>query len=393
MNASFPTSFASLGLALAMALPTVAQSPVLFTNGQTADATAVNGNFTLVNNKATSAQAAADAAQAAAASAAAAANQLTAGLTVLGNGNVGVGISPVTKLHVNGDLICAPTAGNTLRLIGSNDNTSLMHYTGNEVVAGMVVDGWTGQARGSLQFLCRGVGNTTPQVRMVITEPGLVGIDVPAPTAKLDINGDIRLNSLLRFGADNQNGDPINISRATGASEESVLAVRVGDDGSGFDRFDIAMGTTGAATFSLVGNGSAFKPGGGSWSSISDARKKKNIQPRTHTLAQLLQLRATTFEYIDPTVTGTGPGVHTGFIAQEVETVFPEWVSELEDGTKFLSISGFEALTVEALRELDTTNKKVAAENEQLRARLTQLESLAAEFAQLKAAVQPLLAK
>jgi hypothetical protein len=47
----------------------------------------------------------------------------------------------------------------------------------------------------------------------------------------------------------------------------------------------------------------------------------------------------------------TGPQV--GLIAQEVERVFPAWVSSDQDGYKELTIRGFEALTVEALRELE----------------------------------------
>ena len=38
-------------------------------------------------------------------------------------------------------------------------------------------------------------------------------------------------------------------------------------------------------------------------------------------------------------------------IAQEVEKVFPDWVETAPNGMKRLSIHGFEALTVEALRD------------------------------------------
>jgi hypothetical protein len=39
-------------------------------------------------------------------------------------------------------------------------------------------------------------------------------------------------------------------------------------------------------------------------------------------------------------------------IAQEVEQLFPQWVDEGADGFKRLTLRGFEALVVEALREL-----------------------------------------
>ena len=42
-------------------------------------------------------------------------------------------------------------------------------------------------------------------------------------------------------------------------------------------------------------------------------------------------------------------------IAQEVETVLPDWVSTTPEGYKLLAIRGFEALTVEAFRELQAS--------------------------------------
>ena len=43
-----------------------------------------------------------------------------------------------------------------------------------------------------------------------------------------------------------------------------------------------------------------------------------------------------------------------GFVAQDVEEVFPDWISEGHDGYKRMTVRGFEALAVEALRELRT---------------------------------------
>ncbi len=104
----------------------------------------------------------------------------------------------------------------------------------------------------------------------------------------------------------------------------------------------------------LTVNGTADKPGGGAWTVFSDARLKKNIEPLTGALNRLLELRAVTFEYKDPQSIHELPGVQIGMIAQEVEKVFPDWVDTAPNGMKRLSIHGFEALTVQALRELRT---------------------------------------
>ena len=106
----------------------------------------------------------------------------------------------------------------------------------------------------------------------------------------------------------------------------------------------------------------------------SDARLKKDVQPLGGALDRLLALRSVSFEYKDPAAIHELPGRQVGFIAQEVEKVFPTWVSERADGMKCVAPKGFESLTVAALRELrdekDGQIAKLAAENETLRARL-----------------------
>ena len=137
--------------------------------------------------------------------------------------------------------------------------------------------------------------------------------------------------------------------------------------------------------------GTGFKPGGGSWAVLSDARLKHNIQPLTGALDSLLQLRSVTYEYNDPAATQQPAGKQTGFIAQEVEKVFPEWVGEKADGYKFIDIRGFESLTVQSLRELraekDAEIAALKAELAALKAANTALETgIAARLAKLEAA-------
>jgi chaperonin cofactor prefoldin len=67
-------------------------------------------------------------------------------------------------------------------------------------------------------------------------------------------------------------------------------------------------------------------------------------------------------------------------IAQEVEQVFPDWVGEGGHGYKTLGFTGFEALTVDALRELraekDAQIETLRAQNEEMQKRLERLERL-----------------
>ncbi len=119
-------------------------------------------------------------------------------------------------------------------------------------------------------------------------------------------------------------------------------------------------------------NGTAFKSGGGtSWDQVSDARLKHDVQPLEGALDRLLQLRGVRFHYsVDALPGGVAlpQGEQTGFLAQEVQQVFPDWVQQSEEGYLSIGERGTTALLVEALRELSERNAA-------LEARINALES------------------
>lgn len=150
---------------------------------------------------------------------------------------------------------------------------------------------------------------------------------------------------------------------------------------------NVGIGTT-APDALLTVNGSASKPGGGSWSSFSDQRLKKNIRPLAGALDKLLALHGVNFEYIDPAKIHELSGERMGLLAQEVEKVFPDWVESGADGYKRVTVRGLEALVVEALRQLRQEQQSTDKENdaaiqelnqkleEQLKARDAHIEAL-----------------
>jgi hypothetical protein len=115
----------------------------------------------------------------------------------------------------------------------------------------------------------------------------------------------------------------------------------------------------------------AYKPGGGSWAASSDARLKTNVRPLGHALDRMLELKGVTFEYSHPDGGMHPEGTFSGFIAQDVEKVFPNWIGHDNDGYLTVGPQGFEAITVEALRELKTSQDdrvaKLEHDNTELR--------------------------
>ncbi len=146
-------------------------------------------------------------------------------------------------------------------------------------------------------------------------------------------------------------------------------------DGSAYTQF---LGLDASGNLAIHG-GTATKPGGGAWSAPSDIRLKRDVQTLDHVLDKLLQLRGVTFEYANPDGGLHPSGRHTGFIAQEVQQVFPDWIGQTPDGYLTVGAKGFEALTVEALRELraekDAEIDSLHAQLDELGARLNRLEN------------------
>jgi len=169
-------------------------------------------------------------------------------------------------------------------------------------------------------------------------------------------------------------GRGINMAMLPGTGAASFFISQY--DGSSFvDRILLAAN----GDFSVTQQ--AFKPGGGSWAALSDERLKSGLVPLIGTLDRLLALRGVEYQY-RPERTPKAmylPGRQIGFIAQEVEKVFPEWVSEGEDGFKTVGPRGFEALTVEALRELRTESAMVDGGQDE------RISALRAENAALRA--------
>ena len=140
--------------------------------------------------------------------------------------------------------------------------------------------------------------------------------------------------------------------------------------------------------FAIFGS-NATKPGGGSWTVASDERLKKNMRPIDHALESLLDLHGITFEYKDPDAIHELHGERIGMTAQNVESVFPDWVSEGRDGYKRVNYRGFEALTVEALRELQSRqDRELAKLREENRALRKEHHAMEARLAHLEAALQ-----
>ena len=206
---------------------------------------------------------------------------------------------------------------------------------------------------------------------------GLGQIDVPAGTfTAIAASGPhslaIRSDGIL-FGWGLNNAGQINVPAGT----FTVVAA------GGTHSLAIGVDPTPGDFALVLAEDSAFKPGTNTWTILSDRRLKNNVQPLIGALERLLQLRGVMFEWRDAASQGARRGTEIGLIADEVESVFPQWVGRDPRGYQTLTIGGFEALTAEAFRDLrkekDAQIKELGNGITIVKARLAKLEALLAQ--------------
>ena len=140
---------------------------------------------------------------------------------------------------------------------------------------------------------------------------------------------------------------PINTSGVAGDTLYQAVLITKFDNNSttsqNFIQFQVNNG--GANSGRITANGA----NAATFTSTSDSRLKENIVDLPSQLNNICALRPVEFDYIE----SEGGGHQIGFIAQEMQAVYPDVVNEQEDG--MLAISGWsktEARLVKAIQEL-----------------------------------------
>jgi len=156
---------------------------------------------------------------------------------------------------------------------------------------------------------------------------------------KETISGDLRFY---------QNGDKVTIQNSTG---------------------NVGIGTTSPGSYLLAVNGTAAKPGGGSWSTFSDERLKDVRANYEYGLSEISQLKPVRYRYQEGNALGLPSDQEfVGLVAQEVEKVIPDAVKKNDKGYLMVNNDPIIWAMLNAIKELK-------AENEELKKRIEALES------------------
>jgi hypothetical protein len=217
-----------------------------------------------------------------------------------------------------------------------------------------------------------GAGNDIPVERMCIDPTGNVGIGTTAPNWALDVKGTL---AYCEIGAD---VSTLYFSKI----QFSTLGSFIGYDYTGNERmvlnsrysashyeFQIA-GTT---QLNIASNGACTAL---SFTASSDIRYKKDITPLKNSLEKVSQMQGVYYYWKMKEFPGKfNDKRQIGFIAQDLEKIYPELVLTGEDGYKSVDYGKVTPILVEAIKELKEENKALKSENaEMIRTMKAQLD-------------------
>ncbi len=243
-------------------------------------------------------------------------------------------------------------------------NTSTGYSATDGILLGIEgLNGWlTTYESGNLYL------GTNGQARITVASDGDVGIGTSTPLQKLDVNGAVNIRG--------NTGDQALFCSSAEAVWYNGTYFSWGYGGQyNFFGDKVTIGTSAVPGYDLVVNGTAAKSGGGSWSTLSDVRMKDLTGEYQKGLDEIIQLKPVTFTYKagNPReLNSNEPQI--GFVAQDVQKIFPEAVSECKDGYLDFNIHAVNVALVNAVKELKAENDRLKQENSDINARLENLE-------------------
>ena len=257
----------------------------------------------------------------------------TTAITVDTSQNVGIGTSsPTNKLHVVGT---AKIEGSTLDLNDAGTFTISQNTTSSALVLRTAASSY-------MRFDTNGSSE-----RMRIDSSGnfLVGVT----------SGNADARTTISQGS-TDSSPCVDFYKGSGTTTTSQI----------FLRFFVSAGAGGNGTVNA--NGAAAVAFG----AFSDGRLKENITDLPSQLANIMALRPVEFDYVE----SMGGGHQIGFIAQDVQAIYPDLVGESSDGMLTLTdMNKNDARLIKAIQELKAINDTQAETINALTARIVALES------------------
>ena len=214
---------------------------------------------------------------------------------------------------------------------------------------------------------------------------GNVGIGTPNPAEKVHIceKSSTLGAAILLDSAGETGGRKYYVGSTLSSNSGGAGLFQIYDNTANKARLNInSVGNVGIGTvipgYTLEVAGNAAKSSGGTtWINSSDERLKDVTGEYNRGLDAIVNLRPVTFFYKSSNPRGLpSDEENIGFIAQEVEEVFPEAVSEGPDGYLDFNMHPVNVAVVNAIKELKAENDYLKAENAMLKKDIEKMKEI-----------------
>lgn len=273
--------------------------------------------------------------------------------TVLKNGNIGIGDStPSYILDINGTGAIKLPVGTTAQRPGSL-TAGLFRYNSSTTAAEVYTgSGWTtlGSGGGQTFNLIKEADESTVtgEVRATGVRSVAIGDGVNSPSYGQISIGSFSSDYVPASGESWDTDDPILIVGNGANTDARSNALVVGKGGGVAVGPGVTVSDVRGKIFYVKGGTStvSFNDELGQWDFTSDRDLKTSIENLSYGLDEILDLQPKSFKY-------RGSDRETlGFIAQDVESVIPEIVSQNQDGVYSMSTEKIVPVLVAAVQEL-----------------------------------------
>ena len=296
-------------------------------------------------------------------------------MALTNSGNLGVGVAnPAQRLEVNGNILSTGAdfilkgrgggfgnAGNAARALVDGGAAATGFYGGGLIINfendyGRTLIQSPLDVSGSLKVTAGGVYATAANSggQLATSDYGVYGTSAASYGIRGEISGAAHTNGYFGVAGKDTVSNNLGLLGGpfSGVVGQNYVNLGKGVFGvttvaGGYGVYGDANGTT---AYAVYGNGKAG--GTTSWASVSDSRYKRNVTTLDNALNSVLALRGVSYDWDRAKWPGKNfsEGRQIGFIAQEVEKIFPELVQTDNDGYKSVMYANAVPILVEAIK-------------------------------------------
>jgi hypothetical protein len=263
----------------------------------------------------------------------------------------------------------------------ANSDATLLEI-GNDFVGGMYTSYLTIDALGNTRFrVSNGGGAASKDVLFISQTGGNVGIGTTTPVVPLQIGANL-ITPLYSPSVVINNINAAEIMHIYSNTPSSYNFIRMSSSNtvaSGNNLFFMSFCNNYTQIGAIVGNGD----GTVAYNTISDARYKKNINYEFNALSIINQLKPAAFSMI----ADTNNTMYHGFIAQDIVSIYPQYVSLSSDNIYSMDYAKFVGITIKAIQEqqqiIQQQSTQITALQSELSTTITSIATLQSQIEQL----------